>query len=170
GPLALRIDGPLGLVRRTLAFSPARGVTVAPTLAGVRRYRLLALQHRLREAGIRSIRRRGEGSTFAGLREYVEGDDPRHVDWKATSRRGKLITREFAVEQGQTVMIAVDAGRLMTQLSAGKPRFEHALAAATLLADIASRSGDRVGLIVFDDEIRAYITPMKGVLATRRIR
>jgi len=126
GPVVLRIRGTLGLVQRSLRFDPPDAVLVTPSLAGVRHLRLLAVQHRLRDAGIRSIRRRGEGSNFASLREYSVGDDPRHVDWKATARRQKLMTREYTAEQGQTMMIAVDAGRMMTQLASGVPRFEYA--------------------------------------------
>jgi uncharacterized protein (DUF58 family) len=170
GTLALRVAGPLGLAQRTLEFRPADTIAVVPSIAGVRRFRLLALQHRLREAGIRAIRRRGEGSSFANLRDYVEGDDPRHVDWKATARRGKLISREYSVEQGQTIMIVIDAGRMMTQLSDGVPRFEHALAAATVLADVAIRGGDHVGLLAFNDEVRAFLPPARGAFALARIR
>jgi uncharacterized protein (DUF58 family) len=136
----------------------------------VRQYRLLAVQHRLREAGIRTIRRRGEGTSFANLREYVAGDDPRHLDWKVSARRGKLITREYAVEQGQTIVIAIDAGRMMTQLVGSASRFEYALTSATVLADVATRSGDHASLIVFNDEVRAFVPPAKGALALRRIR
>jgi uncharacterized protein (DUF58 family) len=139
-------------------------------MTGVRHLRLLAVQHRLRDAGVRSIRRRGEGTTFASLREYVTGDDPRHVDWKATARRRKLITREYSVEQGQTVLIAVDAGRMMTQLSDGVPRFEYALSSAMLLADVAAQSRDNVGLLLFDDEVRAFVPATRGRQALERIR
>jgi uncharacterized protein (DUF58 family) len=166
----VRVQGPLGLAARTLEYSPGGRIAIVPSIAGVRRYRLLALQHRLREAGIRTIRRRGEGTSFAWLREYVEGDDPRRMDWKASARRGKLITREFTVEQGQTVVIAIDAGRLMTQLSGEVSRFEHALASATVLADVATRSGDHVALLVFNDEVRAFVPAAKGALALRRVR
>lgn len=170
GPVVLRIRGPLGLVRRSLEYPLGGTIAVVPSLAGIRHYRLLTLQHRLRDAGIRTIRRRGEGATFANLREYVEGDDPRRVDWKATAKRGKLITREYSIEQGQTVVIAIDAGRIMTQLSDGVPRFEHALASAIVLADVATRSGDHVSLLVFNDEVRAFVPAAKGGLAVRRIR
>ncbi len=170
GDVVLRLRGPLGLVQRTLRASLTARVAVVPSISSVRRHRLLAVQHRLREAGIRTIRRRGEGSSFANLREYVEGDDPRHIDWKACARRGKLITREYSVEQGQSVVIAVDAGRMMTQLSDGVSRFEHALAAAMVLADVATRSGDHVGLLVFNDALRAFVPPAKGMLALHRIR
>ncbi len=170
GPVVVRIVGTLGLIQRSLRYEPADEVLVTPSLAGVRHLRLLALQHRLRDAGIRSVRRRGSGTSFASLREYAVGDDPRHVDWKATARRQKLMTREYAVEQGQTIMIAVDAGRMMTQLSAGVPRFEYALSAATLLASVAVRAGDQVGLLLFDNELRAFVPPARGDKALRGIR
>lgn len=170
GPIVVRVDGRLGLVRRTIRKEPGDSILVVPSMSGVRRLRLLAIQHRLRDAGLRNIRRRGEGTNFASLREYVTGDDPRHVDWKATARRQKLITREFDVEQGQTVVIAIDSGRMMTQLSGGVPRFEYALSSATLLADVAAHSRDNVGLLLFDDEIRAFIPASRGKQALERIR
>jgi uncharacterized protein (DUF58 family) len=170
GPVVVRVTGRLGLVRRTIRHEPNDSVLVVPSMTGVRQLRLLAIQHRLRDAGVRSIRRRGEGTSFANLREYVMGDDPRHVDWKATARRHKLITREYSVEQGQTVLIAVDAGRMMTQLSDGVPRFEYALSSATLLADLAVQSRDNVGLLLFDDEVRAFVPASRGRQALERIR
>ncbi|HJU90966.1 MAG TPA: DUF58 domain-containing protein [Gemmatimonadaceae bacterium] len=170
GPLAVRIGGPLGLVERTTKFALSDEITVAPSIAGVRRFRLLSLQHRLREAGVRNIRKRGEGTTFESLREYVIGDDPRHIDWKATAKRQKLIAREYAVEQGQTVLIAVDAGRMMTQFAGPLPRFEYALSSAMVLADVALDSGDQVGAIVFDDQVRAFVPPQRGGAALQAIR
>ncbi|HEX2778255.1 MAG TPA: DUF58 domain-containing protein [Gemmatimonadaceae bacterium] len=184
GPIVLRAVGPLGLMERSLSFPHRTGVDedvmagraladsviVAPSIAGIGRFRLLALQQRLRDTGSRTIKRRGEGMSFAGLREYVIGDDPRRIDWKASARRDKLIAREFTIEQGQTVLIAVDAGRLMTQLAGEYSRFEHALSAALILADVALSNGDRVGCIVFDDDIRAFVPPGKGRATLQRIR
>jgi uncharacterized protein (DUF58 family) len=162
GPAVLRAVGPLGLVQRSLRYPLADAVTVAPSVAQVRRYRLLALQHRLRDAGIRVVRRRGGGTTFDSLREYAVGDDPRHVDWKATARRAAPVVRLYRAEQGQTVMVAVDAGRLMTQLAGPVSRFEHALTAALVLADVAAASGDQVGCLVFDDAPRVFVPPAGG--------
>jgi uncharacterized protein (DUF58 family) len=170
GPIGVRIPGPLGLVERTTRVPTSQTITVAPSIEGIRRFRLLSLQHRLREAGVRAIRHRGEGTTFESLREYVVGDDPRHIDWKATAKRSKLITRDFATEQGQTVLIAVDAGRMMTQFAGSLPRFEYALSSALVLADVASNSGDHVGAIVFDDQVRAFVPPQRGGTALQAIR
>ena len=170
GRVVLRLDGPLGLIQRSLHYPFDDSVLVTPSLAGVRRYRLLAVQRRLRDAGIRSVRLRGEGTSFASLRGYSIGDDPRHIDWKATAKRRTLITREYAVEQGQTVMILIDAGRMMTQLADGVSRFEHTLSAALTLADVAISGGDRVGLMLFDDEVRAFVPPGRGRAALEPLR
>ena len=173
GPIAIRARGAWGLVDRVLRPTPsgAAEVAVAPSVTAVRRYRLLAVQRRLRDAGIRQLRRRGQGTTFANLRDYSVGDDPRHMDWKATARRGRPIVREFSVEQGQSVIVAVDAGRMMTQLASdGRSRFEHALEAALVLADVAVHSGDHVGLMAFDDEVRAWLPPTRGVAALTAMR
>lgn len=162
GPVALSVLGPWGLIRRSIIYSPNDAISIVPSVAGAGRYRLLAAQHRVRTAGQRVIRRRGGGTAFANLREYVPGDDPRRIDWKATARRHRLISREFTVEQGQTIMIAIDCGRMMTQFAGDRPRFEYALASALTLADTALSTGDRVGLIVFDSMVRSYIAPTRA--------
>ncbi|MGI8766942.1 MAG: DUF58 domain-containing protein [Gemmatimonadaceae bacterium] len=161
GPAALTVFGPWRLMRWSLIYYPADTIAVVPSMRSAGRYRLLAAQHRARVAGQRVIRRRGTGTSFASLREYTPGDDPRHIDWKASARRNRLISREFSVEQGQTVMIAIDAGRMMTQLSGDQSRFEWALSAALTLADVALSAGDRVGLIVFDTEVQRYLPPSR---------
>jgi uncharacterized protein (DUF58 family) len=104
------------------------------------------------------------------LRDYVVGDDPRHIDWKASARRSRLITKEYTIEQGQTVLIAVDAGRMMTQWAGEKTRFEYALASALTLADIALASGDYVGLLLFNEEVRAFIPPSRTPGTLNHIR
>jgi uncharacterized protein (DUF58 family) len=170
GEVALRVRTALGLVARTLRYPQTDRIVVAPSLAGVRRFRWLAVHQRLAAAGVRDARRRGEGSSFARLRDYVSGDDPRHIDWKATARRGRPITREFTIEQSQTVYVMVDAGRSMTQLAGKYPRFEYALSSALVLADVAVTAGDRVGAMVFDDRLRALVPAQRGSAALQALR
>jgi uncharacterized protein (DUF58 family) len=171
GDVALRFTTPLGLLARiSRRRTEGAEVTVVPSLTNVRRFRLLAMQHRLSDAGIRALKRRGEGNAFAGLRDYVPGDDPRMVDWKATARHVRLITREQTIERSQTVISLVDCGRAMTQLAGRFSRFEHVLSSVLLLCDVAATSGDRVGLIAFDDRIRALVPPSRGTGALRSLR
>jgi uncharacterized protein (DUF58 family) len=170
GDLALRVRTPLSLVGRTLRYERDDRVLVAPSLAGVRRFRWLAVHQRLAAVGVRSTAKRGEGRTFASLRDYVVGDDPRHIDWKASARRGHPITREYTVEQSQTVYLLVDAGRSMTQLAGAYSRFEYALSSALVLADVASTAGDLVGAMVFDDQLRALVPAQRGRGALQALR
>lgn len=170
GPVGVRARTRLGLVAANHTYELSDSIRVIPSLSGVRRYRLLAMQHRLDAMGVRALRRKGEGQAFASLREYVRGDDPRHIDWKATSKKGKFITREYTLERSQTVITLVDAGRGMTQLSGTYPRFEHALSSALILTDIASNAGDRAGTLVFDDEVRAFVPPQSGKGALQLVR
>ncbi|MBA3891643.1 MAG: DUF58 domain-containing protein [Gemmatimonadaceae bacterium] len=170
GRVGWRAHTPLGLLAAYWIGESEHSVLVAPSVSGVRRFRLLAIQHRLHTAGVRALRRKGEGQSFAGLREYAVGDDPRHVDWKATARRNTLITREYSIEQSQTVLTLVDAGRGMTQLAGAYPRFEHALSSALVLTDVAVAAGDRVGTLLFDDEVRAFVPPRRGRGALGAIR
>jgi uncharacterized protein (DUF58 family) len=170
GDVALRVHTPVGLVARTLRYERDDRVLVAPSLAGVRRFRWLAVHQRLAAVGVRSTPRRGEGRTFASLRDYVVGDDPRHIDWKASARRGHPITREYTIEQSQTVYLLVDAGRSMTQLAGAYSRFEYALSSALVLADVASTAGDRVGAMVFDDQLRALVPAQRGRAALQALR
>lgn len=170
GDIAVRVRTPLGLSSRTFRYPQTDEILVAPSLAGVKRFRWLAVHHRLATAGVRDVRRRGEGRSFARLRDYVVGDDPRHIDWKATARRGHAITREFTTEQSQTVFILVDAGRSMTQLAGRFPRFEYALSTTLLLADVAITAGDRVGALVFDDQLRALVPAQRGSSALHALR
>jgi uncharacterized protein (DUF58 family) len=171
GPVAMRIVSPLRLLVRIVVTPPKEdeSITVVPSLTNVRRFRLLALQNRLSEAGVRALKLRGEGTAFAGLRDYVPGDDPRLLDWKATARHGRLISREQTIERSQTVISLVDCGRAMTQLAGHYSRFEHVLSAALVLSDVAATSGDRVGLLAFDDQIRASVPPQRGDRALRAL-
>jgi uncharacterized protein (DUF58 family) len=160
----------LGLVGARYASPLADEILVVPSIAGVSRYRLLALQHRLDAAGMRALRQRGEGNVFTGLREYAAGDDPRLIDWKATARRARLISREVVPERSQTVLTVIDAGRGMTQLAGEHSRFEQALSSALVLTEVATSSGDRVGTMVFDDEILAFVPPRASHGALRTVR
>ena len=125
GDVALRVDA----ARSAGADRRRAGRTARRSRRSVADQRsalpLLAMQHRLSDAGIRALKQRGEGNAFAGLRDYVPGDDPRLVDWKATARHARLITREQTIERSQTVISLIDCGRAMTQLAGRFSRFEH---------------------------------------------
>jgi uncharacterized protein (DUF58 family) len=166
GDTHLRLLGPLGLARLSRRQRQSEPVLIQPGIVEVRRLRLLALHQRLRDAGVRNVRLRGEAGAFESLREYVAGDDPRTVDWKATARSRAVMVRQYEAERSQSVLIALDAGRLMTERLGLRERMDHALSAALLLADVAGHSGDRVGVLVFSDRIHQYLPPARVSLSS----
>jgi uncharacterized protein (DUF58 family) len=120
-----------------------------------------ALQPRrvLARLGVRPARDRGTGMEFESLRDYVIGDDVRRIDWAATARRGRPVTRLYQHERNRTVLIALDASRLMASMVDGRTKLDHAVDAALALAYGAMAAGDRVGMLVFDDDVRAILEP-----------
>src|SRR6185312_2373092 len=124
---------------------------------------------RRREAGLRAIRRPGEGRLFEGLREWVPGDDTRTIDWKATARRGKPIARQYEDERRQQVLIVIDAGRMLTAEVDGVPRLEAVVSAALQLARAAVEHDDNVGLMVFADVVQRYVAPARGRRGLRAV-
>ncbi|MEX2501488.1 MAG: DUF58 domain-containing protein, partial [Trueperaceae bacterium] len=103
------------------------------------------------------------------LREYVEGDDVRRVDWAATARAGHAVVRTHRAERNQQVLALLDTGRLSAGLVAGVPRLDHAMDALLALATIATRSGDRIGLLAFGAEVRAAAPPRGDQGQLRRL-
>lgn len=169
GPLVVLWASPLGLFWRRRVVREGGEVAVLPA-PGIPESRL-ALTHRsvFEDPGLRPRRPRGEGTEFDSLREYVPGDDPRHLDWRAAARRGRLIVRQYRVERRHTLMIAVDTGRLMTSRVGRATKLDHALDCTLALGYASLRFGDRVGFVAFDREIRAFARPRDGVPGTARI-
>jgi uncharacterized protein (DUF58 family) len=151
--------GPWGLAWRQFRVRASASVTVQPGAEELRKQRLGGLRSRLAREGLRRQRQWGEGSAFESLREYSEGDDPRSIDWKATARREEVIARRYRTERSQNVMIVIDGGRLMTEQIDDRERIDHALSAALLLTEAARAHGDRVGVMVFDEQVRSFLPP-----------
>lgn len=162
GDVGVRTIGPLGLAGRQLLVPLAREVRVYPDISAVYGYALLARKGSLHEIGIRNTRFAGTGTEFESLRDYLPDDDYRDIDWKATARAGRPVVRQFEVERSQSIVLAIDAGRLMNAQVAGMAKLDRAVNAALLLSYLATQAGDNVGLFVFGRDVRAYLTPRRG--------
>ncbi|HEX8476582.1 MAG TPA: DUF58 domain-containing protein [Pyrinomonadaceae bacterium] len=162
GQIAVRYVSRLGLVWRETRVSASGAVKVYPNIRRAREADLKALGARSLVASQRRTSWRGEGRDFESLREYVPGDELRHISWSATARRGKMTTRQYQIERDQTILIALDAGRLMTARIEGETKFDAAIHAALALMASAARGGDMAGMAVFGRRINAYVPPSKG--------
>ncbi|MFN4032262.1 MAG: DUF58 domain-containing protein [Fimbriimonadales bacterium] len=165
----LRVEGRFALTARDYRL-PAREIApVYPNLLQMREYDLLRHRGRLQQMGFRQLRLRGQGSEFDALREYTPDDEFRHIDWKATARRGKPIVRDYRAERSQHVILMLDAGRTMLAEVEGKRKFDAVLNTALMLAYVATQMDDKVGALVFADEIDLFSPPQRGKAQVGRL-
>lgn len=157
----LRIASPLRLWwRRRFVDAPSE-VRVYPNYSAISKLLAYEVDNRLQMSGVRLSRRRGEGIEFHQLREYREGDSMRAIDWKATARMSRLISREYQDERDQQIVFILDTGRRMLAKDGALSHFDHTLNAMLLLSFVALRQGDAAGILTAGSE-RNWFAPRKG--------
>lgn len=162
GAAHLRVRSPLRLWQRMHRLGEASNVKVFPDFSKLLGHTLSATDRRAPAAGAIRKRRRGEGTDFRQLREYRDGDSMRSIDWKATARRQKPISREYQEERDQQVVFLLDTGRRMLARDDLTTHFDHALGAVLTLGFLAQKQGDAVGLMTFGGAETRWLAPSKG--------
>jgi len=169
GDLWLRIIGPLGLFFFPSRIPASRRVRIYPPVP-IRSQVDLSTHRRLaRRMGMRPTRLLGGSREFDSLREYVEGDDPRAIHWKATARMDRPIVREYRADSSQSLLVALDIGRLMGMRTLDRTKLDHALEAALRLCQAALSVGDQVGLLAFSHHVVSFLPPSTGPAQLQRL-
>lgn len=163
GNINLRWTSALGLVTRQTTLAARGSVKVYPNLIEIRKYDLLVRRGHIQELGLRLSRKFGQGAEFERLRDYLPDDDYRRIDWKATARRHKPISREFQTERSQNIVSVIDVGRMMRSPIGELAKLDHVINAVLLFSYVATRKGDRVGLMTFADTVQVFLPPRQGV-------
>lgn len=170
GRVTVRSFGPLGLAARQGNHDVPWSLRVLPAFPS-RRYLPEKLAKLRILDGRTAARVRGQGTEFDSLRDYVEGDDARSIDWRATARRSTVVVRTWRPERDRRIVLVLDTGRTSAARIGAAPRLDAALDAALLLGTLASRAGDRVDLIAMDDRprllsrgARKHGDPLSGLL------
>lgn len=163
GKVAVRHLSKLGLVWCQAELGEPESVKVYPNMRRAREMELKALGAQSFLAVQRRAVRRGEGREFESMRDYVRGDELRHISWTATARRSKLTTRQYQIERDQTVIIALDGGRLMTGRIDDETKFDTAIHASLALMSACAKAGDNCGLAVFGRRVKKYLPPKRGL-------
>ncbi|GAA2030082.1 DUF58 domain-containing protein [Pseudokineococcus marinus] len=159
--VTVRAVGPLGLAARQRSREVPASLRVLPHFRS--RRHLPSRLARLRDLEGRSaVQVRGQGTEFDSLRDYVEGDDVRSIDWRATARRQELVVRTWRPERDRRVLLVLDTSRTGAGRVGDAPRLDAAMDAALLLAALASRAGDRVDLVAADRRVRARVERTTG--------
>ena len=162
GPVDVRCWRPGGWLLRQVRIPAAEAAAVYPSVLAIKRYQLTLRRGMPLMQGLRRARPPGATTAFAGLRDYLPGDEIRRISWKASARRDTPVVMEVEAERGQQAIIAIDCGRLMTAPAGLLTKLDHAVNAALLLAWVAQSQGDRVGMVTFADQVRQFVTPQRG--------
>ncbi len=160
----LLLESPWRLWRQSRVSGAPQRVRVFPNFAPLARMALMSAEHASRLVGAHMTRQRGEGTDFRQLREYRVGDSMRQIDWKATARARKLISREYQDEKHQQILLLLDTGRRMLARDGDTSHFDHALDAALVTGYLALRQGDAVGVFASGGGER-WLPPQRGMTA-----
>lgn len=165
GRIEVLADSPWGLWQAKLLLGRSQSIKVYPNFLGISSLQALSTEQSLRFLGLHQQQRRGEGMDFRQLREYRQGDSQRQVDWRASARLRKLISREYQDERDQEIVYMLDCGRRMRAKDGELSHFDHALNALLLSAYVAIKQGDAVGLHAFAADGQSsggQLPPVKG--------
>ena len=157
----LRLHSPWRLWRRSHIVAAKQTVRVFPNFAPLARLAMLGSEQASRTVGAHIRRRRGEGTDFHQMRDYRVGDSLRRIDWKATARMRRLISREYQDERNQQLVMLIDTGRRMLARDGELTHFDHVLDAALVVSYLALREGDAVGLLASGGAQR-WVAPQRG--------
>ncbi|UNK48431.1 DUF58 domain-containing protein [Lysobacter sp. S4-A87] len=158
----LRLHSPLRLWWHSRVAAVEQSVRVFPNFAPLARFAMFSAEQASRLVGAHLRRRRGEGTDFHQMREYRIGDSMRQIDWKATARARRLISREYQDEKNQQLVLLLDTGRRLLARDGEVAHFDHVLDASLVVAYLALRQGDAVGLLASGGD-SAWVPPRRGV-------
>lgn len=157
GAIHVYVKSPLGLIRRRFSFSQDENLPVYPSFLQMRKYELMAISNRLTEFGVKKIRRLGHSLEFEQVKTYVAGDDFRTINWKATARRGSLMTNTYTDEKSQHVYCVIDKSRAMKMPFEGLSLLDYAINASLVLSNVAVLKDDKAGLITAAEKIGSVV-------------
>lgn len=162
GNLNVYISSPLRLISRRFTFADNQMVPTYPSYIQLRKYDLMAFSNNLLQYGLKRIRRIGHTMEFEQIKEYVQGDDIRTLNWKATAKRNQLMVNQFQDEKSQTVYMVIDKGRVMKMPFNGLSLLDYAINASLVLSNVILKKGDKAGLFSFSKKVE------NRVIAERR--
>ncbi len=159
----------LQLLSRRFRYAVDKEVVVYPSYLQMKRYELAAISKNLTQLGIKKLRRIGTSMEFEQIKNYVRGDDPRNINWKASARANNLMVNQFQDEKSQQVYCLVDKGRLMKMPFSGMSLLDYAINATLVISNIAIQKGDKSGFISFSKKLSSAVAASKKAGQMTRI-
>lgn len=169
GNVEIFISSLLFLCKRKLVFELGQTVQVYPSVLQMKQYELKVFHQQTRAQGIKKIRRIGHNNEFEQIKNYVQGDDVRTVNWKATSKKSELMVNQYQEERSQFVYSVIDKSRNMQMEFEGMTMLDYAVNSTLVFSNIAIKKGDKAGLITFSDKIGTQLLAERNAGQLRRI-
>lgn len=159
----------LGLIQKRFSISAKNEVGVYPSILQMRKHEFQVFSKSAVDQGVKKIRRLGNTNEFEQIKNYVKGDNYKHINWKATSRRSKLMVNQYQDEKSQQIYCVIDKSRSMKMPFEGLSLLDHAINSTLVMSNVALRKGDKAGLITFSDKIGAQLKATRNAVQLRRI-
>jgi len=153
GNLNVFATSPIGFLAKKYTFDQDKEVLVYPSFLQLRKYDLLAFSNRLLEFGIKKIRRIGHTMEFEQIKDFIQGDDIRNINWKTTAKRGQLMVNQFQDEKSQPIYSVIDKGRVMKMPFNSLSLLDYAINATLVISSIALKKNDKAGMFAFSNKI-----------------
>jgi uncharacterized protein (DUF58 family) len=153
GNLNIYVSSPLKLISRRFTFDKDHMVPTYPSYIQLKKYDLLAFSNNLHQYGIKKIRRIGHTMEFEQIKEYVQGDDLRTLNWKATAKKNSLMVNQFQDEKSQSVYMAIDKGRVMQMPFDGLSLLDYAINSTLVLSNVILKKQDKAGIFAFSKKV-----------------
>jgi len=157
GNLNVFVSSPLKIVAKRFKFHDKSTVAVYPSYIQMKKYEFLAMSNRLREFGLKKIRRIGHTLEFEQIKNYVAGDDVRTINWKATAKRSQLMVNQYQDEKSQPIYSLIDLGRVMKMPFEELKLLDYAINATLAFSNIALRKNDKAGLLTFAKKVDTIV-------------
>lgn len=159
----------IGIIRRRFVFSGEMKVPVYPSIIQMKKYELKMLSRISFFTGLKKMRKIGHSYEFDQIKHYVQGDDIRSINWKATGRTGELMVNHYEDEKSQQVFCIIDKSRTMKMPFNNLSLLDYSINSTLTISNIALKKEDRVGLITFSDKIGVTIPPERHHIQLRKI-
>lgn len=169
GDILLFADSGLGLFSRRIRLPSGQMVPVYPSVIEMKQFELKTFASLSTSQGIRKLRRIGHSYEFEQIRNYVQGDEYRSINWKATGRRAELMVNQFTDEKSQQVYSVIDVSRVMQLPFKGLSLLDYAINTSLVISNIALRKQDKAGLIHFNAKTIRVIPAERTYTQLRRL-
>lgn len=161
GKTNVLVQTSLSLITRRFKFGDSTTVKVYPSFLNLEKYELSAISQSLKLSGQKRMKRIGQSTEFDHIKDYVLGDDPRHINWRASARKGDLMINHYVDEKSQPIYSVIDKGRPMKMPFEEMTLLDYSINASLVLSNVAIKKGDRAGLITFQHKPETFISAQK---------